>query len=146
MCCVKLLPNIVFEIVMKLNLFTDIALKSLIVLQKDSDRLFKIDEVAELISAPRNHLIKVINFMVHKGWISSMRGRNGGISYNLSSDDLKLGEVISLLEKDEKEELLNCRVCKMNTNCQLRGMLGNAKKIFYDSLNQYTIKDIALIY
>jgi Rrf2 family nitric oxide-sensitive transcriptional repressor len=130
---------------MKLTLFTDIALKSFLVLQSNPNKLFRIDDIAEAIAAPRNHLVKVLNFMVRKEWIRSIRGCNGGIIYNDQSDNLKLGELIRILEKDDKEELLNCAECKMNTNCRLRGLLGNATNTFYAYLNQYTLNDLSTV-
>lgn len=130
---------------MKLTLFTDNALKSIIVLQNNPQRLYTIDDIAEAIAAPRNHLIKVLNFMVRKEWIRSIRGRNGGLVYNEKTDNLRLGDVIRILEKDDQEELLNCGECKMNTNCRLRGMLSNATNAFYADLNQYIVGDLITV-
>jgi len=124
---------------MQLTLFTDIALKAIMYL-KQSESLVTIDEIAEKFAVPRNHLVKVLNFMVHQRWIGSVRGRNGGLFYNSSSDDLKLGDTIMVLEN--KDELLDCNACILHANCCLRGMLHGAVTAFYNFLNQYTLKDL----
>lgn len=124
---------------MQLTLFTDIALKAIMYLKQSSD-LVTIDEIAGKFNVPRNHLIKVLNFMVHQKWIGSVRGRNGGLFYNLSSDSLKLGQTIMILEN--REELLDCDACILHSNCDLRGMLRGAVNAFYDYLDQYTLKDL----
>lgn len=124
---------------MQLTLFTDIALKSIMYL-KQSTELVTINEIAEQFNITRNHLIKVLNFMVHKEWISSVRGRNGGLLYNKTSDELKLGNIIMILE--DKEELLDCANCILHANCHLRGILYKAQLEFYNYLNQYTLKDL----
>lgn len=124
---------------MQLTLFTDIALKAIMYLKQSSD-LVTIDEIATKFAVPRNHLIKVLNFMVHQQWIGSVRGRNGGLFYNLSSDSLKLGETIMILEN--RDELLDCNACILHANCDLRSMLRGAVNAFYGYLNQYTLKDL----
>lgn len=124
---------------MRLSQFTDIGLKSIMYL-KQASQLVTIDEIANQFKIPRNHLVKVLNFMMHKEWISSTRGRNGGMLYNIKSDKLKLGDVIAVLEN--KDELLDCDNCVLGFDCHLRGILKKAMNVFYDSLNQYTLKEL----
>ncbi len=124
---------------MQLNIFTDIALKSLIYL-KQSERLTTINELAEAFSLPRNHLVKVLNFMVRQQWILSVRGRYGGLRYNPVSDTIRLGDIVLTLET--KRELLNCQECMIGSCCFLRGILGEAQAAFYASLNRYTAADL----
>ena len=71
---------------------------------------------------------------------SSIRGRNGGLSYNSESDELKLGEVILILEA--KPELFNCDECILHSNCFLRSILKESLDAFYNNLNKYTIADL----
>ena len=125
---------------MQLTQFTDIGLKSIIYL-KQALHLVTIDEISKQFQIPRNHLIKVLNFMVHQTWIISTRGRNGGMSYNPASDKLKLGDVIMIFEN--KNELLDCNSCILHAHCKLRCILKDAMNKFYMCLNQYTINDIA---
>lgn len=126
---------------MQLTLFTDIALKAIMYIKQSQD-LVTIDEIAGKFKVPRNHLTKVLNFMVHQKWISSVRGRDGGLFYNLSSEDLKLGDMVMILEN--KTELLDCNSCLLHANCDLRGVLHGAVNAFYGYLNQYTLKDLNL--
>lgn len=124
---------------MQLNKFTDIALKSFMYLQTAND-LSRIDDIVEYYSIPRNHLIKVLNYMVHKNWIASIRGRSGGLYYLEESNDLKLGNIIADLEGNA--ELINCNECRLRENCILRGMFTGAQQAFYQYLNKYTLKDL----
>lgn len=124
---------------MQLNQFTDIALKSLIYL-KSINRQTTINEISDVFSLPKNHLVKVLNFMVRIGWISSIRGRNGGLIYNLTTDKLKLGDAIMHLEN--RSELLNCNSCMLGNGCSLRSILSQSLNVFYSFLNQYVISDL----
>lgn len=124
---------------MKLNIFTDISLKSLMYLRQ-AKRLVTINEIASQFSIPRNHLIKSLNLLMRLNWISSIRGRNGGVIYNNESDLLKLGDVILVLEA--RPELLNCNECILNPNCFLRAILKESLNAFYNNLNKYTMVDL----
>lgn len=124
---------------MRLNIFTDIGLKSLMYLRQANAQV-TIDEISKQLELPRNHLIKVLNFMIKRGWILSIRGRNGGVSYLKSSDDLLLGDLIMILEN--KTELLNCKECKLHNSCFLRTILNESVNCFYTNLNKYKFSDI----
>lgn len=124
---------------MQLNLFTDIGLKSIMYL-KNTEELVTINEIADQFSIPRNHLTKVLNLLVRLNWISSVRGRNGGLRYNKSTDDLFLGDVIAILEN--KPELLNCINCILSCDCSLRSILQQSLNAFYLNLNKYRIGDL----
>jgi Rrf2 family nitric oxide-sensitive transcriptional repressor len=125
---------------MQLTLFTDISLKSIMYL-KQSDRIVTINELVAIYGISKNHLIKSLNFMVHKKWIKSVRGRNGGLIYDQKSDNLKIGDVIRILEGDD--ELLDCESCILSRACNLRGLLAGATESFYRHLNQYTLKELS---
>ena len=124
---------------MKLNQFTDIALKALMYLRQATHRV-TIDAIAQDLQLQRNHLIKVLNYLVKLGWIRSIRGRHGGLSYNTASDQLKLGEVVRQLE--DQNELLNCAECSLCIGCALRRILNESQQAFFANLNRYTLADI----
>ncbi len=125
---------------MQLNIFTDMGLKSLMYLRA-ANELVTINEISQQLDLPKNHLIKVLNFMVKKRWIASVRGRNGGLHYLKASDDLLLGDLIMALEN--KTELLNCAECKLQNSCILRKLLSESVDCFYSNLNRYKLSEIA---
>ena len=124
---------------MKLSSFSDICLKSLIYL-KQNNRIVTINEISEYYSIPRNHLVKALNLLVKLKWIHSIRGRHGGLTYNETSDNLKIGDIILILEA--KPELLNCDECRLQGNCFLRFILKESLGAFHKNLNKYTLADL----
>ena len=126
---------------MHLNIYTDIGLKIIIYL-KNSNELATLTEISKQLNIPKNHLIKVANHLVKLSWIIAIRGRNGGLKYNTATDNLKLGDVIFMLEG--KKELLGCDAdqCKLRYACNLRKALNKALQVFYAELNSITIADI----
>ena len=126
---------------MHLNLYTDIGLKTIIYL-KNSNELVTLTEISKQFNIPRNHLVKVANHLVKLSWIIAVRGRNGGLKYNPATDNLKLGDVIIMLEGEN--ELLGCDtdLCKLRNACNLRKALNRALHAFYAELNSIKIADI----
>lgn len=127
---------------MRLSLYTDIGLKVLMYL-RGADNLITLSEIAREFDIPKNHLVKVANHLVKLNWISALRGRGGGLSYNISSDRLKLGDIILILEG--RHELIDCDAapCKLSRACNLRQAFNQAIQSFYTSLNKHTMADIA---
>ena len=64
---------------MKLTRYTDYSLRVLLYLGAKGDRLSSIAEIARAYAISQNHLMKVVNNLVHTGYVSSVRGRLGGI-------------------------------------------------------------------
>ena len=65
---------------MRLTLWTDYALRTLIYVGAKSDRLSTIAEIAESFDTPKPHLMKVANKLVQQqGYIETIRGKGGGI-------------------------------------------------------------------
>lgn len=126
---------------MNLNLYTDIGLKTIMYL-KVTNNLVTLNEISNQFDIPKNHLIKVANFLVKSGYIIAIRGRNGGLKYHPDSDNVVLGELIKSLEG--QKELLGCDDggCRLRSSCGLRSALNEALDQFYTTLNKYTISDI----
>jgi len=82
---------------MKLNQFTDLGLRTLIYLtQPARSTPFTIRQAALELDVSANHLVKVVNFMGHQGWVVTTRGRNGGMSLARPMSEYPLGTVIRI--------------------------------------------------
>lgn len=131
---------------MKLNFYTEYALRVLIYLSLYPDQVIATRAIAEKYEISVNHLNKVSQRLVSLGFVASTRGKGGGIQLIPSSMELKLGEIISLLEP--QIELAQCSggggiaPCVLSSMCQLRDILANAQREFWNHLNQYTLRDL----
>lgn len=99
-------------------------------------------EVAAQFRVPRNHMVKVAGMLTKQGYITSIRGRSGGISLAQDPARIRIGTVLHLLEN--KDEVIACEhlQCGLNCGCGFRGALKNALDAFYESLNQYSLADV----
>lgn len=65
---------------MQLTSFTDYGLRALIYMASlPEGRMTSISEVTEVYGVSRNHMVKIINQLSRAGFITAIRGKNGGI-------------------------------------------------------------------
>ena len=129
---------------MNITRFTDYSLRVLIYLSLRNDELVTIKEVAQCYGISKNHLMKVVQELSIKGYITSIRGKNGGIKLGREPSDINVGELVRMNEQDST--LVECfgdgNQCVITPACQLKRMLSEAMESFFESLEKYTLEDL----
>lgn len=132
---------------MRLTLKTDYALRTLLFLGQQRERLSSIGEVARFHSISENHLVKVVHELGRHGFIETIRGKGGGIRIAPSTMQARIGDVVRAMEDDMA--LVACfgpqepgRACLLTDACSLQGLLHQALRAFMAELDRYTIADM----
>ncbi|BFM06514.1 Rrf2 family transcriptional regulator [Halioxenophilus aromaticivorans] len=127
---------------MQLTKHTDYAFRTLIFLAANPDRLCNIQEVAKAFTLSKSHLMKIVNQMVHAGWVESLRGKNGGIRLAQQPQDINVADVVSQMEQTLAP--VNCEdpPCVISPQCVLKSVLWQAQREFMQHLRQYTLADV----
>ncbi|MDY7116213.1 Rrf2 family transcriptional regulator [Halomonas sp. SSL-5] len=129
---------------MHLTRFTDYSLRVLLYLAMKGERRSTITEIAERFDISRNHLMKVVQDLSHQGYITSIRGKNGGLLLRREPDTIVLGELVRLTERDLT--LVECfgddNECVITPACQLKHILMEALEAFLGVLDGYTLEDL----
>jgi Rrf2 family nitric oxide-sensitive transcriptional repressor len=129
---------------MKISLFSDYSLRVLMYAALKGDS-FVLDEVTAAYGISRHHLAKVVNRLGQLGFLTTLRGRGGGIRLAVPADSVALG---SLLRKTEDAVVfVECfdpavNTCPVAGACRLKGILAEALRDFYLSLDRYTLADL----
>jgi Rrf2 family nitric oxide-sensitive transcriptional repressor len=130
---------------MRLTSFTDYALRTLMYLGTERDRLVTIQEIAEAHDIAKNHLTKVVHQLGMLGYIDTVRGRNGGLRLGREPADINIGEVVRQTETDfymaacfDQESA----GCIYSAACSLKTTLARATQAFLDVLDQSTLEDM----
>ncbi len=130
--------------IMQLTQFSDIGLRLMMYLVHEQrvTPAITLAEVSGRFVIPRNHLAKVAAKLVKSGWVEAIRGRSGGLRLAMNPADIRLGQVLRLLEGHA--EVIDCEKlqCKFNKGCELKFALSSAYEAFYHVLDQYTLADV----
>ncbi|PHS68121.1 MAG: BadM/Rrf2 family transcriptional regulator [Methylophaga sp.] len=127
---------------MQLTKHTDFAFRTLIYLAMMQQDLTTIEKITNSFDISKSHAMKIVNKLVHAGWIKAVRGKNGGISLGCEANKISLKAVIELMENTL--EPVNCThpLCLIAGACKLRGMLWEAQQQYLNYLAPRTVADL----
>lgn len=129
---------------MRLTLWTDYALRTLIYVSAKGERPSTIAEVAESFDISKTHLMKVVNRLGRQGYIETIRGRGGGIKLARSPTEIRVGAVVR--ETEDDLAVMRCLAetgfCRIEGCCVLRRALHEATLAFLNVLDSYTLADL----
>jgi Rrf2 family transcriptional regulator, nitric oxide-sensitive transcriptional repressor len=132
------------EMTMRLTLHTDFALRVLIQVAINDDRLTTISDIAAGFGISKNHLMKVVNDLGRRGYLETVRGRKGGIRLTREPSEINIGEIIR--ETENGVSVLGCLerngYCRIEQVCVLRRALREATAAFLAALGRYTLADL----
>lgn len=129
---------------MRLTRYTDYAVRMLIFVALRDGQRGTIREIAAAYGISRNHLMKVAHNLQREGYLSTTRGKGGGLRLALPPDEIRLGVLVRTMEPDFTlaECFGPCNQCVITPNCQLRYVLDDALKAFLAKLDEYTLDDV----
>ncbi len=130
---------------MRLTTYTDYALRVLMYVGLRGGELVRIDEVATSFGISRNHLSKIVHNLGAKGYLRTVRGRNGGFQLAGDAAEISVGQVVRDFEPDFS--LVECFAsstskCRIQPSCVLAGKLDEALSAFLGSLDTVTLRDL----
>lgn len=130
---------------MRLTVYTDYTLRTLIYLALNQDRLVTIQDIADMHGISKNHLTKVVHQLGLSGIVETVRGRNGGLRLNKPPAAINIGEVVRNSEADffmaECFDSANTS-CAYSSNCGLKDVLHSATQAYLDVLDKVTLENL----
>lgn len=131
---------------MRLTVYTDYTLRTLMYAALHPDRLSTISEIAAAYGISRNHVMKVVYELGVAGYIETVRGQQGGVRLARPAGEIKLGEIVRRTEGDGG--LVPCMdsgqtvYCAITPACTLKRALGEASAAFFGILDGYSLADL----
>jgi Rrf2 family nitric oxide-sensitive transcriptional repressor len=127
---------------MRLTAYTDYALRTLMYLAANRDRLVTIQDVADAHAIAKNHLTKVVHQLGQLGVIETIRGRSGGLRLRHEPEDINIGDIVRNTESDFY--MASCfdassEDCVYSASCALKSTLGRATNAFLGVLDEVTL-------
>lgn len=129
---------------MRLTTMSDYSLRLLIYLGMNRERLCTTAEIAAAYDISEAHLTKITHQLGLGGWITTVRGKGGGMRLAREPDQIKLGELVRAVEPDFSlvECLGEANQCKLTGFCKLTGILSEALEDFLARLDRHTLVDL----
>lgn len=127
---------------MRITKRTNLAIRVLMFCGVNQGRLVTKAEIAERCNTSENHLAQVINQLGQMGFLSTHRGRNGGIALARDMADINIGDVFRRLESTVP--LTECfadaeNTCPLVAACRLRVAIADAAEAFYTQLEDVSL-------
>ncbi len=131
---------------MRLTSFTDYGLRALMRMAGAPGRALSTAELAGELRISRNHLTKIVQVLARAGYVSTRRGGGGGAMLARPADEIRLGDLVRLLEQGQA--LVECfaeggGTCTLTGDCRLKHRLRSAEESFLRDLNRSTLAQIA---
>lgn len=109
------------------------------------DEFAKVSEIARVYDISEYHLFKILPILVSNGFITTHRGRNGGLKLAEDPSKITLGQIIRAAE--ENFHLADCfdegsYDCPLLSMCDFNHALNDALEAFLKALDKYTLADL----
>ncbi|WP_026380635.1 RrF2 family transcriptional regulator [Afifella pfennigii] len=132
---------------MRLTSFTDYGLRALMRMASRPGAAFSTADLAAEFGLSRHHLAKIMQRLANGGIVATRRGGGGGAVLARPPGEIRLGEVVRLLE--EGQALVECfapgnSACTIAGCCRLKARLRTAEAAFFAELDRTTLADITL--
>ncbi len=110
-----------------------------------AERRLSVADLAKQLGVSRSHLAKVMQRLMHKGLVDSIRGAKGGFRLARPADRLTLLEVVEALDGEIQDTrcLFGKPVCATG-RCVLGDLLGSVASEVKDRLGGVTIADFVV--
>jgi Rrf2 family transcriptional regulator, nitric oxide-sensitive transcriptional repressor len=129
---------------MRLTKFTDYGMRALILLADRRPSILSAVAIADHFQVSRHHMAKVLQELSAAGYVESVRGAQGGVRLARDPRDIRIGDVVRHLERDQP--LVECMRdegsnCTLLPRCRLKKMLASAQQGFLRELDRFTLDD-----
>lgn len=132
---------------MHLTQYTTFALRTLQYVALRDPAVVTVEEVSKAHRISKAHLVKVSHELGQRGYIQTIRGRNGGMRLARPAEQITVGEVVRWTEAPL--ELVECfnsdtNTCPLLGACHLSRGIQRALRAFLSVLDDMTIADITI--
>jgi Rrf2 family nitric oxide-sensitive transcriptional repressor len=133
--------------IVQLTTFTDYTLRVLIsVGANDAEQPCTIPAISRQYGISRNHLVKIVHHLSQTGYLTTSRGKGGGLRLARPASKIRIGDVIR--DAENHFNLVPCFSaarkgdCAIEPACALKRILEEAVQAFLSVTDEYTLADL----
>lgn len=131
---------------MKLSTRTQYGLRALVYLAKKDKKICSLKEMSNKEGIPFDYLEKIISRLIKSGFIESKKGVSGGYLLKKRPKQIKIGDVINILEGNLS--LVSCmrgrdkKICPREKQCLTKGLWQKIQDAITNTLKKITLADL----
>jgi len=130
---------------MQLTLHADYALRVLLYLGSNPDRVVSTQEISKGYGISKHHLVRVVRRLNEAGYVNITAGRRGGVALARGPEHIRIGDVVRSTETNLA--IVECfdmktNACVIAPVCHLKSVLQDALRGFLSVLDRYTLEDL----
>jgi len=130
---------------MQITRETDYAMRCVLYLSGQPDKVVMVDEIAREMAVPRSFLAKILQRLVKAGVVRSFRGVKGGFQLSRAPQDINLLNVIEAIEGLVALNAcaVDSRVCEFSNTCGVHTVWVKLRGEVNELLKKHNFADIA---
>lgn len=103
-------------------------------------------DLAEATEIPPSYLAKIVNTLARKGFLSTQRGSNGGVSLARSPEEITLYDICAAFDDPivRRQCMLGHAECSDRRDCPAHRFWSDTRERMGSFLRHTTLRDIAL--
>ena len=120
---------------------TDYAVRTVLYLARDSDRMANVTEVARAMHIPKSFLAKILQRLVRSHILASMRGVKGGFTLARKPTEISLLDILESIQGPAGINVcaIDSRRCRFSSTCSVHPVWVEIRKEVERRLKKQTI-------
>jgi Rrf2 family protein len=127
-----------------LNRSTDYAIRALIYMAEDADRIVSTADLDRDLKLPRPFMRKTLQMLQKAGYLTSVKGGGGGFRLEREPKDIKLIDLMKVFQGDISlgDCLFKKKICTCVRTCPLRREIKSMEAMVLGRLKSVTLFDL----
>lgn len=130
-----------------MNIFsrsTDYAIRALIYMSKDEDRIVSTADLDRDLALPRPFMRKTLQTLQKAGYLSSVKGHNGGFKLEAEPEKVRLLDLMTIFQGGISlgDCLFKKKVCSCIKSCPLHKEIKKVESVVVDRFKNVTLADL----
>jgi len=123
---------------------TDYAVRTILYLAKERNRIASVTEIAHAMHIPKSFLAKILQRLVKSNILTSTRGVNGGFQLAQKTSDISLLSIMEAIQGPAGINLcaVDSKKCKLSANCSVHPVWVDIRKEVERRLKKQTIAEL----
>jgi Rrf2 family protein len=123
---------------------TDYAIRALIYMAADEDKIISTADLDRDLGLPRPFMRKTLQALQRAGYLSSVKGNKGGFRFEASPQEIRLIDLMTIFQGQISlgDCLFKKKLCDCVSTCPLRKEIKGIEKSVLDRLKSVTLADL----